>query len=174
MIDFELRRHNNAWLHCLSIWSAPFLVWSVTGVQCLLPMHNALKEPQYWYEHQLILAFGLLPLFLGHALITVIYWSNFSFDKKWTTYIQTISIGTMTYSIVLTTYHMIWTHYLDLVLPLPLNLYLTASSSYVAMTSFVGYMCVFSITCNRFTYQKSFNWIFPLIGYTSPRINYKI
>ena len=139
LTDLEPDNQNIAWFHCLSIWSAPIIVWTVTGVQCLYPMHNALEEPQYWYEHQLVLAFGLLPLFLGHALITVICWSNFAFDDKWTTYIQTISIGTMTYFIVLFTYHMIWTQLLDLGLPLPLNLYFTASSSYVAMTSFVGY-----------------------------------
>ena len=126
-------------LYHLTILSGPIAILTVVSAECLIPAHNVFEEPQYWYEYQLILAFGLIPFLFGDALIKALYWSDFSFEKKWISYAQIIGISLGVYVIGATAYHLIWTLYLQYVPPLPLSLYVAGCPSFLASLLTTGY-----------------------------------
>ena len=98
------------------------------------------KEPQYWYEHQLILAFGVIPFVIGQTLQFTIYWANFSFEKKWTSYLAIIGVGSVTFFISTIIYDVVWTEYLGYFQPLPISLLVTGYTAFTAMICLTGYL----------------------------------
>ena len=112
---------------------------AVISAECFIPFHNVLKEPQYWYEHQLILTFGLVPLLIGTVLSIAIYWANFTFEKKWISYVEMIAVGLGAFLVALTAYYVVWTEYLGYFQPLPLSVIVTGSLTTTVMIIFTGY-----------------------------------
>ena len=127
-------------MYLLSVLSGPSAILAVLSVECLIPLHNVLKEPQYWYEHQLILAFGVIPFVIGQTLQFTIYWANFSFEKKWTSYLAIIGVGSVTFFISTIIYDVVWTEYLGYFQPLPISLLVTGYTAFTAMICLTGYL----------------------------------
>ena len=126
-------------LYHFSLLSGPIAILAVISVECLIPFHNVLEEPQYWYEHQLILAFGVIPFIMGQTLQFLIHWANFTFEKKWTTYFQIIGVGSVTFLMALITYHLVWTELFGYFHPLPISLLVTGYTTFTAMILVTGY-----------------------------------
>ena len=127
-------------MYLLCVLSGPSAILAVLSVECLIPLHNVLKEPQYWYEHQLILAFGVIPFVIGQTLQFTIYWANFSFEKKWTSYLAIIGVGSVTFFISTIIYDVVWTEYLGYFQPLPISLLVTGYTAFTAMICLTGYL----------------------------------
>ena len=137
-VDLEDVNENTTFYH-LSTLSGPIITLAVISAECFIPFHNVLKEPQYWYEHQLILTFGLVPLLIGTVLSIAIYWANFTFEKKWISYVEMIAVGLGTFLVALTAYYVVWTEYLGYFQPLPLSVIVTGSLTTTVMIIFTGY-----------------------------------
>ena len=84
-------------LYHLSTLSGPIAMLAVISAECLIPLHNVLKEPQYWYEHILILTFGLMPFMISGTVNFAIYWAKFTFEKKWISYLEIVGVGFFTF-----------------------------------------------------------------------------
>ena len=52
-------------IHHISVLGGPILATSVASVYCLIPQHNILKEPCYWYEFHLCAGAAVIPFFHG-------------------------------------------------------------------------------------------------------------
>ena len=87
----------------------------------------------------MILTFGLIPLLFGTILSIAIYWANFTFEKKWISYVEMIAVGSVTFLVALTTYYLVWTEYLGYFQPLPVSLIVTGYPTNTAMIMFIGY-----------------------------------
>ena len=58
-----------SYIHVISAMSGPFLTWAVASMYCYIPIREVLKEPSYWYEHDLVTIVATLPTFLGITML---------------------------------------------------------------------------------------------------------
>ena len=56
-------------IHFISAISGPLLTWAVAGMHCYIPIRKVLKEPTYWYEHDILTIVATLPTFLGITML---------------------------------------------------------------------------------------------------------
>ena len=60
-------------IHLLSTLSGPLLTCAVASMYIYVPTHFILKEPSYWYEHELLTMIAVLPAFYGLSFLHVTY-----------------------------------------------------------------------------------------------------
>ena len=58
-----------SFIHVISAMSGPLLTWAVASMYCYIPIREVLKEPSYWYEHDLVTIVATLPIFLGITML---------------------------------------------------------------------------------------------------------
>ena len=68
-------------IYYLSILGSILLSTALGSLFCLIPAHNVLKEPFYWYEYQISIVFGVLPFVIWFVLIQAEYKYNFKVSK---------------------------------------------------------------------------------------------
>ena len=56
-------------IHLLSTLSGPLLTCAVASMYIYIPTHSILKEPSYWYEHDILTMIAVLPAFYGLTLL---------------------------------------------------------------------------------------------------------
>ena len=104
---------------------------AVASIYTLIPYHNVLKEPCYWYEFQIVAIVVYVPLltWCSHPLLTV-YYVNLPIKNKWFTYLTMYTIACVAWITVIGIYYY---HY-DNVQPMPMNLNAATSATYVILT----------------------------------------
>ena len=113
-------------LYGLSVLSGPALAIAVASIRCLVPYHNVLEEPCFWYESILATLFAVIPfvVWLNHPLTTE-YWSNFSMKKSFNTYLFLLLVASGIYITVIAIFYYYWG---DLAPPLPFNGFIAGST----------------------------------------------
>ena len=121
-------------LHHISILSGPILACAHAAVFCLVPYHNVLNEPKYWYEFQLSIMVATLPIcyVIGILLMTEIM-GNFVFERRWLTYVFLISLATVCYVGFVMAYWFVWTYLLEYTLPMAFSMYIPANMAFTVM-----------------------------------------
>ena len=107
-------------LYQTSILSGPLLAATAGSFLCLIPIHNVLEQPEYWYEEFTCRMLTAGILFTVNALIRTEYWSNLYFEKRVQTYLLFIGLTNVVGVGVYTTYYYYWTN-IGLFQPMPLN-----------------------------------------------------
>ena len=130
----------------------PILACAVGSIFCLIPAHNVLQAPSYWYEYHLCVIFGIFPISMCGILLQVNYWAEFRFDKKWCVYCQVCLIGTGVYITCYLFYYFIWTHVLGLIMPLPFSLLITGSIAYPATFIVIWFRYCHVLYCSDMYY----------------------
>ena len=107
--------HLIAILVCCVVFSSPIL---------LIPQHNAIKNPEYWYESMLV---GALSCFLSITLETIVFlWGYLEIASMCSIrvflklYLPTITLWMLIYSVE----NMIWTFGIGYNFPMPFSQYL--------------------------------------------------
>ena len=128
----EAEQSSEVFLYCLSSFSGPLLAIGAASVYTLIPYHNVLKEPCYWYEFQVAAILVYLPLlvFVSHPLITK-YWLNFELTQSKFYYIVLYVTACGAYICVISIYYSKW---IGLAQPMPMNLYIGATITIVVIT----------------------------------------
>ena len=96
----------------LSILSGPLIACINVSFLTLIPVPNILEQPQYWYEDHFFKSIPVVSMIGIQLLIHAEVWSNFSFQKKWQTYVLSLGLTYVAYVVAVTGYHFIWTYYL--------------------------------------------------------------
>ena len=117
-------------IYYLSILSSILLSSALGSLFCLIPAHNVLKEPFYWYEYQISIVIGVLPFVIWFVLIQAEYWAEFTIVDRWHSYLFAVFIGVPMYLIFISIYYSIWTYICDFTLPMPFSFYVGASITY--------------------------------------------
>ena len=60
---------NSSNIHLLSTLTGPLLTCAVASMYIYVPTHSILKEPSYWYEHELLTMIATLPAFYGLSFL---------------------------------------------------------------------------------------------------------
>ena len=118
-------------LQYLSTLSGPVLACTCGAIVTLIPIHNVLKYPSYWYEDVTVSILGGGLIFGLQQLIRAEYWSNFTFEKRWSTYVLIIALTALLFLIIISTYHYVWTIMYNLYEPKPLTLMMSGTLTIV-------------------------------------------
>ena len=139
----------SSFLYYSSIFSGPILAATAGSFLCLIPIHNVLEQPEYWYEEVTcrILAAGILYPVIN--LIRTEYWSNLFFEKRVQTYMLFIAVSQIVLVSSYITYLYYWNIHLKLFLPMPLNHIVGGSVLLIIITVFLKF---------RYTSQFFFAW----------------
>ena len=85
----------------------------------IVPWHNALKEPFYWYEYHVFGAPPWLALVVAFYIITLEYWAGIKYDKKVNLFFFLISISGVIYAVITLFHYYIHVYYYELFAPPP-------------------------------------------------------
>ena len=95
----------------------------VTLPVACIPFHNVIREPQYWYEYQLLIIH--LTLVLGTSfLLNSSNWTNITYLRKWKHLLYICLSGYSTKVICYGSAYLIWTYLFKLSWPVPFGVYL--------------------------------------------------
>ena len=67
----------------------------VSGTFLLIPMHNILEHPDYWYEYMLQVMFGYIPLNAAAIILNSSHRMNTDSVKTFGNWIALYSVGTI-------------------------------------------------------------------------------
>ena len=116
---------NPLFLQSMSIFCGIFLACIGTSLLTLIPGHDILKEPQYWYEFMIFGATGWAITGTVSVNLHFHYWADISHTQNWPSFICLIGIAVLCFALVNSTLNLIWTYSLGLFPPVPFNYYIT-------------------------------------------------
>ena len=108
-------------LYHLSLLSGPILACICGSFLTLIPFHNVMKYPSFWYENNICRLLAVGSVFTFQQLIRADYWSNFTFARKVPTYIFMNVLTYVLYFVISICYYFLWTHYFGFYQPMPLD-----------------------------------------------------
>ena len=96
----------------------------MVGLMTLIPAHNVLTEPYYWYENTILIPnVGWNLLFITAFFLQLEFWSNITCIQSISTWIFLQMIFALTTIIFEGTYHYLWMEILGFYPPAPFNGY---------------------------------------------------
>ena len=135
-------------LQSMSILCGTFLACIVTSLLTLIPGHDILKEPQYWYEFMIFGATGWSIMATISVNLQFHYLANISNTQNWPSFIYLTGIVALCFALVNSAMNLIWTHSLGLFAPVPFNYYITATV--VAVVLFISVFFRYFHSCLNF------------------------
>ena len=117
-------------LYGFSVLCGPALAIGIASIWCLVPFHNVLEEPCYWYEYHISSALLVNPFmtWTGHPMVTE-YLANFSVNGSIKLFILLCIISCGTRITAAFIYYFNWT---GLAQPMPLGSLITGTIAYLA------------------------------------------
>ena len=128
----KLKQHQIS-TYYLSILSGPLLACLCGTFICLVPVHNVLEQPSLWYEDQVFRYLAAIPI-LFQNLVRAEYWSRFTFERKWVSYLLLFCLATTIYVAIIIGYYILWTVYFEYFQPMPMSQHLCGSIMIVFIT----------------------------------------
>ena len=132
----------NAVLHYLSTLSGPLLACVCGGILTLIPIHNVMEEPEYWYEDAIIRSLSIATVFACLNPIGAEYWANFALDDKFKTYLLMIGVTNVIAAIVAIVHYYFWTIHSGLHPPMALAHYVLGSTGTCIISVILLQRCV--------------------------------
>ena len=105
---FEEENEINS-LHYFSWVFGIFTACGCVGLVALIPQHNILNEPEYWYEFMIFNATGANAILTASIILECIFWANIKYAKNWATFFIMCSIGAIVTIVVIGSYYLLWT-----------------------------------------------------------------
>ena len=122
-------------IYYLSILSGPLLACVCGSFLTLIPIHNVLEQPNYWYEEfvcRMLSGGAITPC---QNIARAEFWSNFSFDSRLTTYIWLILMGHGFALCAYAAHFYIWSIYFGLSQPLALGHFMIGTTLVLAINT---------------------------------------
>ena len=103
----------------------------------LIPAHNAVKYPQYWYEFMMQMTVGMWPNWAASILLQSVFWGNFPSLKTWGSYAYLYCYVACVNFVLTCSYYVLWTQYYGYYSPMPFTGYtaglISGTSAYLAL-----------------------------------------
>ena len=116
-------------IHYISWMFGIVFACGLVSLITIIPQHNILKEPYYWYEA--MIEGGLsVPILSTLIIFNGTYWANISYFKNWTTFFILIVIGTCIFTLIFASYHWIWTYQLNFFAPVAYGYYVAGTFTF--------------------------------------------
>ena len=85
----------------------------------IVPWHNTLKEPFYWYEYFVYFVPSWLALLVAVFIMRLEYWAGIMYDKKMNLFFFLVGIGGVFYAIIALFNSYLYVYYFGLFAPVP-------------------------------------------------------
>ena len=134
--ELQISDENLSPLHYISWLSGIFVTCFYLSSITIVPLHNTLCEPEYYWEFMLFAdaAFGWVSTFNAGMFVSLRFWANLH-PKSWMISFIGIMIMSSGFNIAFTiSYYYAWTKFLGFYAPMPLAYYLPGT--YTAFLSF--------------------------------------
>ena len=118
LMNFDSTRYLHHVALC-GILGGVFLGFLGTFTITLLPCHNVIAEPQYWYEFWLQCELGFLPLFAAVSIFNSSSWMNTEAVKNVKNYIRLYMVGFVSSTISISSVYYFWRFLIQYPHPMP-------------------------------------------------------
>ena len=109
-------------IHYLSGFTGIIITCILVSGYALIPCHNHLEEPYFWYEYLLQLILIIVPFKLSINAIAFFTWIyQFDYVKNWNSFFFIVALDMAWYIVYSLLYYCIWVVFLGFSAPLPLN-----------------------------------------------------
>ena len=112
-----------------------------TSTVTLLPQHNVIEHPEYWYESIITPATGFPAAAAGYIAYNYFYCLNMSVEKPWRMILSIFLAGMLTSALLNCISYAVWSKYLLYPYPMPFQGYLVGNVSWSAMIVTSWFMC---------------------------------
>ena len=133
ILESDVHDEQISCFHYVSAFTGPILACALGALFCIVPAHNVLEEPEYWYEFQLTVMLVLPFLYLIGLLVVAEYWANFTFENRLISYIFLLSLALGVHVGTIAIYYYFWTVRLGYIQPMPFSMYIAANNSFTAI-----------------------------------------
>ena len=103
----------------------------------LVPAHDSVKDPSYWYEYMLMMNVGMWPNWAASVVLQCVFWGNFKELKTWSSWLFLWMFVASLFSTLICVYYLIWTQYYGYYSPMPFTGYtaglISGSTGYLAL-----------------------------------------
>lgn len=120
-------------IHYVSWIFDVFLIVAFIGLYTLVPQHNMLEYPGFWYEYLIVLVCGYCVIVSVQMVLQSYYRANLTYAKNWTSGIVVFIIATAVTVLSFLAYHYSWVEILGFYPPMPFIGYITGSLSVYAI-----------------------------------------
>ena len=105
-------------IHYISfLFAIPLTCVALYGL--IVPWHNVLREPFYWYEGYAYFVPPWLAICVAHSIMALEYWAGIKYDKKMNQFFFLIGTSGVFYAVIALFYYFIHVYYFELFAPLP-------------------------------------------------------
>ena len=109
-------------IYYLSGFTGIIITCILVSGYALIPCHNHLEEPYFWYEYLLQTILIIVPFKLSINAIAFFTWIyQFDYVKNWNSFLFIVALDMAWYIIYSLLYYCIWVIFLGYSAPLPLN-----------------------------------------------------
>ena len=106
-------------VHYISWVSGIILACVWVSVFCLVPQHNVVEEPSYWYELMCISSTAWVSIFTATLILKSAYWADIMYAKNWTSFFCLYGMTAITCILGHSSWNFMWINLLGLFPPVP-------------------------------------------------------
>ena len=103
----------------------------------LIPAHNVIINPEFWYEFPMIILIVFMPLVVAYIIVNCSFWMNIRYIRNIRHFVVIGILGVFDVLVLYSAGFIIWTNILGYQYPIPfnsaLNCYLTIITFYIAL-----------------------------------------
>ena len=114
-------------IHYISWISGIILSCLYISMITIIPLHNTLREPQYYWEFMIYISFGFCSIFSSHFVLATFFVANMNPGKNWLAVIVMTLTGAIINIVATVFYYFIWVNVLGFYAPMPMGLYIIGS-----------------------------------------------
>ena len=111
-------------IHYISWTSGIIITLFLTSLFFLIPQHNPLLEPFYWFEFPICIATGWMLIFTIAIMFECAYFANITYAKNLKSFCILYAQAAGFYTVLTSIYYLVYTFGLDLYGPLPFAMYI--------------------------------------------------
>lgn len=110
-----------SWWYAFTIFSGIILSCLITSVITLIPQHNVIEMPKFWFEFMFVLSFGWVASVSALCIMILKYWLKLDLENPLRVYLYTFLVGAISGIVTNSLYYLVWVIILNCSTPMPFN-----------------------------------------------------
>ena len=119
--------HNGHVIHYISWIFGIVLSCLYISTITIIPLHNTLREPEYFWEFMLYMSFGFCSIFAAHIVLATFFVANVNPGNNLLAFLVMTLVGAIINIVTTVFYYIIWVYVLGFFAPMPMALYIPGS-----------------------------------------------
>ena len=120
-------------IYYISLVSGIILGCGATSIYCLVPQHNILEEPQFWYEPVILTSIVWAPFVSACSILTSVHVTKIYYAHNFTSFLILSVVGIITKITSTVIYYILWTYHLQLFVPMVSNGIVSGTMAIIAV-----------------------------------------